>query len=231
MNNKKEQELSVLKILIISGIAKKASEILGGYNYVRFNFLTIFHTCIEYAMVVREIRGLKSESKMIHIYEGGGVVKTLRAKDIMNHMVLTVHSDWSVEQLADFLIENSISGVPVTSEEEKLVGVVSLTDIVRYNSLPIRDSQSAGPHEYYFHTLEHRYSKEEIASFRVGGVSPVTVREIMTRIVFNIEEDTKIQEVADAMIKGRIHRVFVTRDDKLTGIITSYDMLKIVRDL
>jgi len=158
-------------------------------------------------------------------------VKTLRAKDIMNHMVLTVHTDWSVEQLADFLIENSISGVPVTSEEGKLIGVVSLTDIVRYNSVPIRDSRSAGPHEYYFHKLEHQYSQEEIASFRMGGVSAVTVREIMTPIVFNVEEDTTIQQVADAMVKGLIHRVFVTRDEKLTGIITAYDMLKIVRDL
>jgi CBS domain-containing protein len=37
--------------------------------------------------------------------------------------------------------------------------------------------------------------------------------------------------VADAMIRGRIHRVFVTRDEKLVGIITTMDMLKIIRDM
>ena len=158
-------------------------------------------------------------------------MKEIWARDIMNEDVLTVKRDWSVEQLADFLIEKSISGAPVISDDGKLTGVVSLTDIVRYNTLPIREIQSSDAHEYYSNLLEYKYSRKEISSFRIESELPVTVNDIMTPIIFDVNEDTKIQQVADSMIKGRIHRVFVTRDGKLAGIITTLDMLKVIRDL
>ncbi|MDB9822790.1 CBS domain-containing protein [Deltaproteobacteria bacterium] len=153
------------------------------------------------------------------------------AKDIMNRDVLSVGMEWSIDQLADYLIENSISGAPVTSEEGKLLGVVSLTDIVRYKSIPATDIRSNDPHEYYIHTPEPRYSPAEIESFHVETESLVTVREIMTTMTFNVNENATLQQVADAMLRGRIHRVLVTRDKVLVGIITTMDILEVIRDL
>jgi CBS domain-containing protein len=155
---------------------------------------------------------------------------TLTAKDIMNRDVFTVRADWMVDQLADFLIENSISGAPVVSENGKLIGVVSLTDIVRYKSIPMNNPQPNMPHEYYLHAPERLYSAEEIESFRIEAESLVTVRDIMTPMTFNVTEGTSLKRVADSMIRGRIHRVFVTKKEVLVGIITSMDMLKVIRD-
>jgi CBS domain-containing protein len=50
-------------------------------------------------------------------------------------------------------------------------------------------------------------------------------------MIFSVSENTSVQEVADVMLKGRIHRVFVTRDGRLAGIVTALDMLKVIRDL
>jgi len=154
----------------------------------------------------------------------------LTAKDIMNQEILSVGMDWSVDQLADFLVENSISGAPVISEDGKLVGVVSLTDIVRYRSMPASDDRNDDTNEYYIHTSELNYSNEEIESFHVDTESLISVRDIMTPRTFNVSEDTTIRDVADTMIRGNIHRVLVTRDDTLVGIITTMDMLRIIRD-
>lgn len=154
----------------------------------------------------------------------------LTARDIMNHDVLSVGMDWSVEQLTNFLVENSISGAPVVSEEGSLVGVVSLTDIVRYRNMPATDDRADEPHEFYIHTSELNYSNEELESFRLDAESLTSVRDIMTPRTFNVSEDTKIHNVADAMIRGNIHRVLVTRDDTLVGIITTMDMLRVIRD-
>ena len=156
---------------------------------------------------------------------------TLTAKDVMEKEVLAVQVHWSVDRLAAFLVENSISGAPVVSSSGKLVGVVSLTDIVRYRSLPVKNPETEGPHDYYLNGLELQYSPHELASFRVDSESSVTVRDIMTGIIFEVNQDTKIQQVADAMIRGRIHRVFVTRRGKLKGIITALDLLNVIRDL
>jgi len=156
---------------------------------------------------------------------------SLLAKDVMNRNVLSVGMDWSIEQLSDYLIENCISGAPVTSEEGKLLGVVSMTDIVRYRSMPITDARKDYPHEYYIYTPEYRYSPAEIESFRIESESLVTVQDIMTPMIFNVSEDTTLQKVADAMLRGRIHRVFVTRDGVLAGIITTMDILAAVRNI
>lgn len=158
-------------------------------------------------------------------------MRPLLAKDIMNKDVLSVGLDWSVDQLADFLVEHSISGAPVTSEDGKLLGVVSSTDIVRYKSIPATDSPSDNPHEYYIHCPERKYSPAEVETFRIDAESLVSVRDIMTLKTFNVQEETTIQQVADAMLRGRIHRVFVTRNKMLMGIITTMDILKAVREL
>jgi CBS domain-containing protein len=158
-------------------------------------------------------------------------MKALKAKDIMNTEILAVGPDWSVDRLADFLIENAISGVPVTSKGGKLMGVVSLTDIVRQQALPGRDEEWYRRGDTYLDELEHQYASEELRSFRVASEPYVTAKDIMTRKIFSVNEDTSIQQVADAMIRGCIHRVFVTRDNKLVGIISSSDMLKIIRGL
>ena len=156
---------------------------------------------------------------------------TLSVKDIMTCNVLTARADWSLDQLAEFLVENYISGAPVISEDEELSGVVSLTDIVRHDSLHVSDSETDSPHEYYVQELTGQYAREEIKSLRIRVASPVTVRDIMTPIIFDVNEDVTLQQVADTMIRGRIHRVFVTRNKQLIGVVTALDMLKVIRDL
>ena len=156
---------------------------------------------------------------------------SLMAKDIMNRDVLSVGPDWSVSQLADFLLTNSISGVPVISEDNKLMGVVSMTDLVRHTSLPAVDTCTDFKDECYIHPHEKQISPDEIESSHIDAQSLVSVRDIMTPVTFNVNEYTRIQDVADAMLRGQIHRVFVTRDETLVGIITTMDLLSAVRDL
>ncbi len=158
-------------------------------------------------------------------------VRYLTVKDIMNPDVLAAQADWSLEQLAEFLVEHDISGAPVISSEGELIGVVSETDIVRHTSAPESDAPSVGTHEYYLQTLQRQMAPEEMAAFRIETESLVTVRDIMTPMIFEVSEDTTVQQAADTMLKGHIHRVFVTRDKKVRGIVTALDMLKVICDM
>ena len=155
------------------------------------------------------------------------------AREIMTADVLTVRSDWPVEYLAEFLIENDISGAPVVVDGGMLVGVVSLKDIVRHDSLPYREARTAipQPHTYYVEHVEMGLSEEDVVSFRWGAASGAEVRDIMTPAVFSVGEDAPLGEVADTMVRGRIHRVFVTHGGRLVGIITALDMLKVIREV
>jgi CBS domain-containing protein len=154
----------------------------------------------------------------------------LTARDIMNQDVLTVGKDWSIDQLTEFLIENSISGAPVVSEDGLLLGVVSMTDIVRYRNIPATDNREDDLHDYYIHTSELKYTNDEIETFHLTAEALTAVKDIMTPKIFAVNADTNIRDVADTMIRGNIHRVLVTRNEALIGIITSMDMLRVIRD-
>lgn len=155
----------------------------------------------------------------------------LSAKDIMIREVLEVKAEWSLQRLVEFLVENSISGAPVTTTEGHLVGVVSLTDIIRHDVLLEKSPESTGVHEYYLHTLESQFTPQDINSFHFENEPMVTVQDIMTPTIFRVDEEETVQSVADTMIRGRIHRVFVTQEEKVIGIISAADMLKVIRDM
>ena len=53
----------------------------------------------------------------------------------------------------------------------------------------------------------------------------------MTPMIFQVTEDRPVQQVTDMMIKNRIHWIFATRNEKVVGIISTPDMLKVIRDM
>ena len=158
-------------------------------------------------------------------------VREMTVSSVMRHEVLAVEAGWSLEQLADFLVDKSISGAAVTAADGQLVGVVSLTDIVRQSRLHDHDTGVDDTHDVYLYELERRMSRDELRELHVQYETPAQVRDIMTPMIFSVSENSSVQEVADTMLKGRIHRVFVTRDSKLIGIVTALDMLQIIRDI
>ena len=156
-------------------------------------------------------------------------MKRLTANDVMTPRVLPAQADWPLGRLAEFFVEHEISGAPVTDDQGILVGVVSLRDLVRYDSLPDREPPRR-PHDYYLN-LYADYAEEEVHSFRLSGERSATVREIMTTSVFSVTADTPVDEIAETMVRGHIHRLLVTREHAVVGIVTSLDLLRVIRDL
>jgi predicted transcriptional regulator len=155
-------------------------------------------------------------------------VKTLTAADVMTRGVLAVRPDWSVDELVSFLTDNSISGAPVVGADETPLGVVSVTDVARCREgvdLPVDRVPS-----YFTQGLERKIAREEARSYQTPEAAETMVQDIMTPMVFGVEESATVQEVADAMIRGRIHRVFVTNRGKMVGVISSMDLLPLIRD-
>lgn len=156
-------------------------------------------------------------------------VTEITVSSIMQRDVLSVAEDWSLYQLSAFLTDKQISGAPVTSAGGDLVGVVSLTDIVRHTSMP--ESQLREQHDthvYYMHTLELQVAQEEVTAYHVEEETKTLVRDIMTPMIFQVRENASIEEAADTMVRGRIHRLFVRGDKGLVGVITALDMLKLL---
>ena len=158
-------------------------------------------------------------------------MENLTAKDIMNREILTVNAELSLQGLAEFLFQNSISGAPVTSMDGKLIGVVSITDIIRQETPFEKGLPPDNRHDFYLHTVQEQFSHQDLDSLHLGDESLVMVQDIMTPAILEVRENDTVQKVADAMLKNRIHRVLVTREKEPIGIISTTDMLKVIRGL
>jgi CBS domain-containing protein len=151
------------------------------------------------------------------------------AKDLMTTDVKTVEADWPIDRVAQFLIDHDISGAPVV-DDGRLVGVISLTDLARHSS-SAGGSVSERPTAYYRHELEGQYSEEDLDNLHLTEGDETTAEQVMTPQVYDVNEHTSVQQVAQVMHRGGIHRVFVTNNGEIRGIITALDMLKIVASL
>lgn len=145
------------------------------------------------------------------------------AREMMTSEVRFAKAEWSLEELMGFLTEHAISGAPVL-DGEKTVGVVSTTDLVR-NRLPTRFTLPESS-EMLSQAAAAGVAADELSGLRFEQDSGLTVRDIMTPLVYDVSVDTTAREIADVMVRGRIHRVVVTHRGKPVGIVSALDVLR-----
>ncbi|HKZ52749.1 MAG TPA: CBS domain-containing protein [Candidatus Acidoferrales bacterium] len=151
----------------------------------------------------------------------------LTARDVMNPIVLSVREDKTVQELATFLTENEISGAPVVDARGKLVGVVSLRDIVERAAETSEMVSGQLTANFYAPGRAEKLTPNELSQMHIENEG-LLVREIMTPTVYTVKEDTPVSEVAGIMISGHIHRLLVTRAGQAVGIVTTLDLLKLL---
>ena len=158
--------------------------------------------------------------------------KSLTAQDIMNPEVITVSDEMPVHDLAAFLTDQEISGAPVEDENGSLIGVVSVTDIVRAASSGGDRLMNGHDREAHFYTRgwESKLSADELETLHLED-DELKVREIMTPSVFAVEADAPINTVAQSMMDSHLHRLLVVREGKVVGIVSTSDMLSLLADL
>lgn len=152
------------------------------------------------------------------------------AADLMTRDVLFVHPAMGVRELADFLAENEISGVPVIDAEGKLAGVVSATDIAQKSGSGGSYTLDQSDPRFFVRSFDDRLDVEEMRNLHIEN-DELIVRDIMTPKVFTVAADTPAAEIAQEMVSGRIHRVFVTNlEGRVVGIVSALDLLKLLAE-
>ena len=131
----------------------------------------------------------------------------MKAKDIMSRELVTLTPLTDVAAAARLLTERCITGAPVVDAQGRLVGVVSQTDLTRFQGQASADGWGRGG-----------LQSEERDS------TPVV--SVMTDKPICCDEDTPTEEVARLMLERHIHRVLVTKDGKLVGVVSAMDILR-----
>lgn len=111
-------------------------------------------------------------------------------RDIMTVNPITVKETATIQEAARLLSRNRITGLPVVNDDNKMIGIVSESDL-----------------------------------FAKKGVF---VSDVMTRGVISLSSDTSVDILSHLLTDHRIRRVPVIDGDKLVGIVSRADVIKMM---
>lgn len=151
------------------------------------------------------------------------------AGDIMTPEILKVEKKTTLAELANFLIDNEITGAVVTDEAGDPVGVVSATDIVSVAARAGEDFEERSREGGFYSDWPQGLDDSDIEGMHLDG-REATVEEIMTPEIYCVEVDTPVSELARLMCDSHLHRVLVTAEDDFVGIVTTSDLLGLLVD-
>ena len=139
----------------------------------------------------------------------------LVATDIMSRNVSAVFPDTPIAEIRELLLAKRISGVPVMNSENRVVGVVSETDIVF--SLLHQEPHLGEKLKEIIMPPKRREEK------RIGD----TAAEVMSSPAITALANTPIMELTNIVIERGIKRVIIVdRENRLQGIVTQIDIVK-----
>ncbi len=149
-------------------------------------------------------------------------MKTRRVEDLMQRDVRTVRSNADVHELEKLLLREQIHGVPVVDADDRIVGVVSQTDLLRWHF-------NAGVDGATFHDAPAQRAPRGL---RFTDIKTAEVGEVMSPLVHCICPDQSAALAAARMIDRKVHRlVVVDTSARVLGIISAIDVLRAVPDV
>jgi len=114
-------------------------------------------------------RASASDATTLDVHELIHLVSTIKIKHIMTKNPITVPFDFTVEETAEVLLKNKISGVPVLNHDKEIVGTITQTDL--FKVLISLTGAGAKGLQFAFEAEDRPGSIKEIADIirRYGG--------------------------------------------------------------
>lgn len=177
----------------------------------------------------------------------------MRLRDLMTSDVRVVRPETTLRELAEFFVDEGVSGAPVVSGR-RVVGVVSATDLLEFDAegrmTPVEPGRATaadvpGPWEDEVveedETLPAAYFAEivgsvgEVRARLAADVSGDTlddhaVAEIMTRGLLWLGPEADVRDAAKEMQRTGVHRLLVMEDEELLGLVTTSDIVRAVAE-
>jgi CBS domain-containing protein len=144
----------------------------------------------------------------------------MQAKDVMTTSVVSITPLTTVLDIVALLLERGISGVPVL-EGSRLVGMVSESDLLRRHE--IGSDGAASPRAWWTRWVQRNPMPAEYVRSHGGRA-----RDIMSRQVISVAEDTPLARIASLLDWHRIGRVPVLRGSHLVGIVSRADVVRAI---
>ncbi|MER6156341.1 CBS domain-containing protein [Streptomyces sp. NPDC001868] len=139
--------------------------------------------------------------------------------EVMTREVVAAHPETSFKEVARLLDEHRISGLPVVDHDDKVLGVLSETDLVH------------GQAARFALGRERRFRIPALrrAARRTAAVArATTARDLMSTPAITVHPEQRVADAARVMERHHIERLpVVDEEDRLIGIATRRDLLRV----
>lgn len=76
-------------------------------------------------------RASASDATTLEVHELLYLLSKIKVKEVMSRSLITVPFDYTLEEAAETLLKNKISGVPVVDHDGRVAGIITQTDLFR----------------------------------------------------------------------------------------------------
>lgn len=136
--------------------------------------------------------------------------------NVMTSDVVSVRESTPFKDIARLLAAHRISGLPVVDDDEKVVGVISESDLL----LRQAEQHTGASHRWLWRSRGARAAQAKAAALTAG--------ELMSTPAVTVRADDSIARSARIMAARRIERLPVLdEEDRLVGIVTRRDLLQV----
>lgn len=145
-------------------------------------------------------------------------VSILKVKDFMIKDVISIKPYATVKELLKLLTNHGIGGVPVVNDQNKMIGMVSDGDIIRY-----LNPKEGAVHDFIYDIfIEEGETEQEVLNEKINE----TVDKLMhKKHIYTVKEDDTFEKAIHILSKHHFKKLPVLDDqDKVTGIISRGDI-------
>jgi CBS domain-containing protein len=155
----------------------------------------------------------------------------IRARDIMVRDIITVTPDTRVLDIHSLFVDEEIHGAPVVDDDGFVHGVVSSLDLLRLVRDELEPGAGATATTYFRDELP--YSGPDWLTMPddlQNRMQELTASDAMTCDIVAVGPDATVEMIAQTMREHHVHRVLVTEDRMLLGLITTFDLLNVLAE-
>jgi CBS domain-containing protein len=144
----------------------------------------------------------------------------MKARDIMNRKVVSTPPEASRRAVAELLVKNGISAMPVVDANGAPIGMISEGDL-----MPRDESEREARRDWWLKALsEGEDLNPEFVQYLES--QDRSARDMMVSPVITIDENADVVEIAELLSAKRIKRVPVMSDGRIVGIVSRADLVR-----
>jgi CBS domain-containing protein len=148
----------------------------------------------------------------------------LTAADVMQSQVITVSPVDPLHMVKRLFFEEEIHGAPVVDEEGRVRGMITIMDLIRAAT----EEHEGGGTVFSIAFEDLGIGWENASDDFQNRLSETQVTDAMTENVVSVAPETPVPDVARILRENKIHRVLVVEKETLLGIISSFDLIRLL---